>query len=110
MSIERSEELHFMNASTFEAGKFSCAVDCFLELWLRKVSVSFEGFSQSYIIRLLSSLRNHYITKREECRQCPLSSLSGLIHHASLQLHYIREDIWSYLRRQCPSFVRMDCS
>ena len=36
--IEEIRELHFLNSSRFEAGKFSCAIDCFLELWLGKVS------------------------------------------------------------------------
>ena len=36
--IEEIRELHLLNSSRFEAGKFSCAIDCFLELWLGKVS------------------------------------------------------------------------
>ena len=36
--IEEIRELHFLNSSRFEAEKFLCAIDCFLELWLRKVS------------------------------------------------------------------------
>ena len=36
--MEEIRELHFLNLNRFEAVKFSCGIDSFLELWLRKIS------------------------------------------------------------------------
>ena len=62
--IEEIRELHFLNSSRFEAGKFSCAIGCFLELQLRKVSYFLGDCRESYVIRLLSALSGQYSSLR----------------------------------------------
>ena len=63
---EEIRELHFLNSSRFEAGKFSCAFECFLELWLRKVSYLLGDCRESYFIRLLSALSSQYSSLRRD--------------------------------------------
>ena len=91
--MESFQELHFINASRFEEGKFSCAVDCFLEIWLRKLSCCFGERTESYLIRLLNSISSQYESLREECRMLGSPTVSSQIQIKAFNLHILRDDI-----------------
>ena len=106
--MEEIRELHFLNSSRFEAGKFSCVVDYFLELWLRKVSYFLGDCRENYFIRLFSALSGKYRRDYELSRDndSDMAATQGYYN----TLHVLRSDVWSYIREKCPSFVRMDCN
>ena len=64
--MEEIKEFHFLNSSKFKSGTSSCAVDCFLELWLRNVSYFLGDCRESYFIRLLSALSGQYSSLRRD--------------------------------------------
>ena len=39
--------VHFINSVRFVPGTFSCAVDCFLEIWLQIIANQFSGVTRS---------------------------------------------------------------
>ena len=86
--------MHFINVCRIQSGYFSCAIDCFLEIWVRILSMHFIGFSRSYIIRLLGSVSR-------QIKSCVCNEE---------QLSYLRSDIWDYMKIRCPSFTPMDCN
>ena len=88
--------LHFMNNCIVVPGNFSCAIDCFLEIWLRTIDNAFPDssqYSRSYIIRILRSITGQFRTVR-----------------SSIELPYLRSDVWDYVKINCPSFLPMDCN
>ena len=93
-------ELHFLNFSRIVPGYFSCAFDCFLEIWLRKIYTSFDSDINSVVIALLNQAERSY----REIRVLQGASSS------MLTLHALRSNIWDYVKTKCPSFVSMDCN
>ena len=103
--------LHFMNCSRTAPGFFSCAVDCFLEIWLRKISHMFPICSRSYIVGLLKQSEREYFLLKERIDN---NSLFASPHSMTLnmiqELNRIRFDVWEYFKFKCPSFQQMDCN
>ena len=99
--MESFQELHFMNAARFEEGKFSFAVDSFLELWLKKLF--YRKWSHQIIKFHINSIRR----LREQCRMLGSSSVNSHIQNTAFNLLIMQDDILSYVIRKCPSFVRM---
>lgn len=91
-------KLHFLNSCHHTAGKFSCAVDCFLETWIHCVSNLFVG--NNFTSYCIGSLQ--YVTRQFEDHQNKNSEASVLCS--------LREVFWQYLRLKCPSFVPMNCN
>ena len=90
---------HFLNSSRFVPGTFSRAIDCFLEVWLRSVSVLIpKGVTHCHILRLLNVTDSF------------VSSSTAVSTWDPYRLHLAREDVWSLLRSKCPSLVPMDCT
>lgn len=82
---------HFMNYCLTHPGKFSCAVDCFLELNY----AIFKDF-----IRHIE--RNEFFeVLHEACFQ-----LENL-YASAIDMAAIREPVWAYLRQHCNSFATM---
>ena len=86
---------HFLNSCRFLPGTFSCAIDCFLEIWFHCVSRVMPGGTPSHILRMLNAV-NLFV-----------NSLPTWDPH---KFHIAREDVWAQLRIKCPSLVPMDCS
>ena len=91
------EKLHFLNSSRLVPGKFSCAVDCFLEIWINCIIDLYPDSTASYIIGILK-----FIFERFSVHQNTGADQSVL--------HSLREPLWGYLKGKCLSFVRMDCN
>ena len=106
--IEEIRELDFLNSSRFEAGQFSCAIDCFLELWLRKVSYFLGDCRESYFVRLLRALSGQCSFLRRDYKlwQDNDSDMSASLVYF-YTLHILRSNVFSYIRGKCPSFARM---
>ena len=88
---------HFLNAVRLQPGKFSCAIDCFLELWHSILRHHFSEPSESRLIMLAqnmsaycSYLSAHLCTERN--------------------LDAARAHVWDYLRETCPPPTPMDCN
>ena len=109
--IEEIRELDFLNSSRFEAGQFSCAIHCFLELWLRKVSYFLDDCRERFFVRLLSALSGQYCSLRRDYKlwQDNDSDMAASLGYF-YTLHILRSDVFSYIRGKCPSFARMDCN
>ena len=58
-------ELHFINLSRTAPGFFSCATDCFLEIWLKHISRIFTPTSRIYILDLLRQAERQNFLLRE---------------------------------------------
>ena len=93
--MEIVRELHLLNGNRFEPGKFSCALDCFLELWMKKIDRFTGERTESYIIRLLSALSGQYRSLRSEFQSLVSQTVSGQMKFL-YTLHVLRGDIWSY--------------
>ena len=79
---------HFINYCFKHPGKFSCAVDCFLEL--------------SCVI-FVDSRNPFFETLYHVCLLLQNSNV-----HTDLEL--LREPVWAWLRRHCPSFSDMSAN
>ena len=55
-----AQKPHFLNAVKYFPGKFSCAADCFLEVWLRVICHLIPEPGGSEFLRLLHVLRINY--------------------------------------------------
>ncbi len=92
------DRLHFMNAVRIVPGTFSCAVDCFLEVWHTVFNHCFaDRCSQSEIINILtqaSDLYNQILIWGDGSEQ---------------DLYCVRETVWPFLRQHCISFTAIDC-
>ena len=97
VEVKKMEKLHFMNACKFEPGVFSCALDSFLEVWLRVVNDLFSEFSRCYVLRLLMSISGQF----------KICESTGVDPH---DLNLLRLDLWDYIKQCCPSFLLMDCN
>ena len=102
--------LHFINYSRTAPGFFSCAIDSFLEIWLRKISVMFPSRSRSYVIGLLKRSERDYLLLKERIENSLFSLPAALPMSTIKELSRIRFDVWEYFKLKCPSFRRMDCN
>ena len=85
-----NDRRHFLNYCFTHPGKYSCAVDCFLEL-------TFAIFNDS----LKHINRNEFFqTLFEACIQLEN-------HVRQMDMTTIREPVWAYLRQHCNSFTTM---
>lgn len=88
---------HFMNRVRTQAGQFSCAIDCFLELWHHSFRHVFTEISDNELFFLANQMSAYYEYV--------------LAHNPSeSDLQNTREPVWDYLRQKCPSFTAMDCN
>ena len=114
--METIRELHFLNANRFESGIFSCVLDCFLELWLRKINDFLGENRESYIIKLLSYLSDKYKTLRSEFQSINYNTSreNSRARRADINyfytLHVLRNDIWTFVISRCRSFLQRDCN
>ena len=58
--VNSTQKPHFINACGYEPGKFSCALDCFLEIWLRILSPLIPDTGTSELIYLLKQTKRAY--------------------------------------------------
>ena len=86
---------HFMNASRFLPGKFSCAIDCFLEVWIHSLSALFPASSTSLVLGILKYVYTQYMVLKTN-------------RATAYELHLLRSDIWDLIKHKCPSFESMD--
>lgn len=85
-----------MKISKHVPNKYSCAVDCFLELWvniLGNIKPIRRGFNK------ISSIVNEYSRVMAIC--------SGV---SAFSIFPVHEIIWSYLREKCPTLMAIDCN
>ena len=83
---------NFMNAVNVNLGKYSCALDSFLEVWIHNCS---EGGSS--VLTNLARLKLHYdqlVTQNAP----PIS------------FHVLRDKIWQRVKQKCASFSPMHCN
>ena len=83
---------HFINCFK-HPGKFSCAVDCFLELSCVIFVDSLRNISRNPFLEILY-------------HACLLLQNSNV--HTDLEL--LREPVWAWLRQHCPSFTDMSAN
>lgn len=86
---------HFMNSAFIKPGTYSCAVDCFLEIFTHL----FLPFLSKLTVRsefpgLLFSALSHY---------CQCNGNKELLAE-------IRDPVWLYPIEQCTSFQQRDCN
>ena len=88
---------HFVNAVRLRPGKFSCAINCFLEIWNKIFRYIFTETSdcQLFILSNHMSAYYEYLT----ARICSENDLNA-----------IREPVWDYVCQICPSFALKDCN
>ena len=92
-----TQKFHFLNACRVYSGRFSCAVDCFLEIWIHTVSGFYsDSHFSSYVLGLLQYISSQF--RIYESRGAD-----------ALLLHKLREGFWEYLRSRCESFAVMNC-
>ena len=84
---------HFINYCFKHPGKFSCAVDCFLELSCAIFVDSLQNINRNPFFEILY-------------HACLLLQNSNV--HTDLEL--LREPVWAWLRRHCPSFSDMSAN
>ena len=98
--ISLTQKPHFMNAVRNMPEKFSCAVDSFLEMWLRVIHFhTRHDRNGCRFISLLKNVAEQYENLTEEGPPV-----------FNTDLHRLREIVWSFLRIHCTSFAMMDCS
>lgn len=81
---------HFMNSCLTHSGKFSCAVDCFLELSVAIFKDSLKDIERNEFFQTLF----------EACLQLEN-------HNVQTEMTEVREAVWVYLRQHCNSFAAM---
>ena len=57
--VTSTQKPHFINACRYIPGEFNCALDCFLEIWLRTLSPLIPDTDSSELIYLLKQLKEH---------------------------------------------------
>ena len=85
------EQMHFRNYCLDFPGKFSCAIDCFMELSCYIFKDAIESVERNEFFEMLYTA----------CVQVN----SGEI--LSNQLHSVREPVWAWMRQHCASFTGM---
>ena len=94
---QASQSSHFMNSVLKTRGIFSCAIDTFLEIWLRIINpvlVVTDDFN-SYFVSLLKTIDQDF--------------KNAIASRNDLEFRRIRVPIWNYVKLVCPSFRRMNC-
>lgn len=84
---------HFINYCFKHPGKFSCAVDCFLELSCVIFVDSLQNVNRNPFFEILY-------------HACLLLQNS----HVHTDLELLREPVWAWLRQHCPSFTDMSAN
>ena len=103
--VTSTQKPHFINAcSRYMPGKFSCALDCLLEIWLRLLSPLIPDTGTSELIYLLKQTERAYSAIWYMYMNLPMSVNTGY------QLHLVRERVWSFVREKCHSFESMDAN
>ena len=101
-----SKRFHFMNSVRDFSNTYSCAIDCFLEIWIACISnlqlVHNNNFNifferMSWVVNHYSAVKNDFVTGNKS------------FYESTRQLVRIREHIWGYIRGKCPSHVLMNC-
>ena len=87
-----------------ENSEFSCALDCFLEIWLRILSPLIPDTGTSELTYLLKQTERAYNAIWYMYMNLPMSFNIGY------QLHLVRERVWSFVREKCHSFESMDAN
>ena len=80
MSISRNK-LYFINFSRTVPGIFSSAIDCFLEIWFRRISRIFTPTIRIYILGLLEHAERQYLMLIE--RSYNINSGIGIVNPSS---------------------------
>ena len=81
---------HFINYCLTHSGKFSCAVDCFLELSVAIFKDSLRDIERNEFFQTLF----------DACLQLEN-------HDVQTEMAVVREPVWVYLRQHCNSFTAM---
>ena len=102
--VTSTQKPHFINACRYIPGEFSCALDCFLEIWLRILSPLIPDTDTSELIYLLKQTERAYNAIWYLYMNLPMSVNTGY------QLHLVRERVWSFVREKCHSFESMDAN
>ena len=92
-----------MNSAHTEAGKFSCAIDSFLEISYYVISPLIIGIEKSCFFQLLSNAVAQYDNLIR------INSICFDEHTINL-LNDVREPVWAYMKSTCNSFTQMDCN
>ena len=87
---QANDRRHFMNYCLTHPGKFSCAVDCFLELSVAIFKDSLKNIERNEFFQTLF----------EACLQLEN-------HDVQTEMTVVREPVWIYLRQHCDSFAAM---
>ena len=85
---------HFINYCFKHPGKFSCAVDCFLELSCVIFVDSLRNISRNPFFEILY-------------HACFILLQNSNVH---TDLELLREPVWAWLRQHCPSFTDMSAN
>ena len=102
--VTSTQKPHFINACRYIPGEFNCALDCFLEIWLRILSPLIPDTGTSELIYLLKQTERAYNAIWYMYMNLPMSVNNG---H---QLHLAHERVWSFVREKCHSFESMDAN
>ena len=99
-----TQKPHFINACRYIPGKFSCTLDCFLEILLRILSPLIPDTGTSELIYLLKQTERAYNAIWYMYMNLPMSVNTGY------QLDLVHERVWSFVREKCHSFESMDAN
>ena len=94
-------ELHFQNSARIVPGSFSCAVDCFLEIWFRKISPYIGLCDRGTFSYLLNEKATQYLLLGEQFKRDSSHKHKRIFLH---ELQGLRSGIWEFLRFKCTSF------
>ena len=100
--VTLTQKPHFINACRYILGEFSCALDCFLEIWLRILSPLTPDTGTSELIYLLKQTERTYNAIWYMYMNLPMSVNTGW--------HLVCERVWSFVRKKCHSFESMDAN
>ena len=103
--VTLTQKPHFINACRYVRGKFSCALECLLEIWLRILSPLIPDTGTSKLIYLLKQTERAYnAIWWYMYMNLPLSVNTGY------QLHLVREVVWSFVRENVIHLNSLKCS
>ena len=102
--VTATQKPHFINACRYISEEFSCALDCFLEIWLRILSPLIPDTGTTELIYLLKKTERAYNAIWYMYMNLPMSVNTGY------QLHLAHERVWSFVREISHSFESMDAN
>lgn len=100
LAVSTIREVHFMNSVRLYPGKYSCAIDSFLEIWFNKLAYTNLALHDSNEFFALLRLAKAQYDEIKNSNSC--TSETSLVS--------VRELVWEYLRLKCPSMRPMDCN